>query len=282
MNIFSQPAWLNQFDYPHKNFEETPRQLFDTINANLKNILSDEPLVSIIISAWNEEENILKCIDSLSKTKTKRLVEIVVVNNNSTDSTQLILDNLNIRTYFQPIQGWGPARQLGQEKAKGKFILLGDADCFYPESWVDDMINALEMPDVVCVYGRYSFISNKEFPRWKLYLLETMKDAIAEIRHLKRPYLNAYGMSMGYIKELGVRIGFVMYKVRGEDGRLCLGLMDYGKITQLKLTRARVWTGTRTLQKDGNFGTMLRIRVVKEMKRIFTMISKYKPTNSET
>src|SRR5690606_12626695 len=145
---------------------------------------------------------------------------------------------LHVRKLFQEIQGCGPARQLGQENAKGKYILLADADCLYPDCWLNEMMKVLTQPGVVCVYGRYSFISEERYPRWKLYSLEKMKDIIAEIRHLKRPYLNAYGISMGYVKEYGLKVGYVMYKIWGDDGRLCFDLMSYGKVKQVRSNKA--------------------------------------------
>src|SRR3546814_14988100 len=120
------------------------------------------------------------------------LFEIIVINNNSTDKTQQTLDRLDVISLFQPIQGCGPARQLGQEQARGRYILLADADCIYPPCWLDEMMAILTKNDVVCVYGRYSFIPEANYPRWKLFLLERMTDIITEVSHYKRPYLNAY------------------------------------------------------------------------------------------
>lgn len=282
MYIFKSPVWIGQFNYPFKKFEEIPPALFDSINKNLKHVQSDEPLVSILVSAWNEEINILQCIAALSQMKTKISFEIVVINNNSDDDTQKILDNLHIRNFFQRIQGWGPARQLGQENAKGKYILLADADCIYPDCWVDEMMKVLKKPNVVCVYGRYSFIPEKKYPRWKLYLLEKMKDVIAEVRQIKRPYLNAYGISMGYVKEYGLRVGFVMHKVRGEDGRLCFDLMQFGEIKQVKTTKARAWTCPRTFDKEGSFEKALTARIMKEIKRFAVMFTYHKSHDTKT
>ena len=194
-------------------------------------------------------------------------MEIVVINNNSNDFTQKTLDRLLVRAAFQPIQGWGPGRQMGMEMSKGRYILLADADCIYPKVWVANMTRALKTPGVVCVYGRYAFLSEKGFPRWKLSLLETMKDLIAEVRHIKRPYLNTYGMSMGFIREYGLKEGFYMNKTHGEDGRMAYDLMKYGRIIQVRSNRNRVWTGVRTLKKSGKFSQVLALRIKKEIKR---------------
>lgn len=269
MNLFKNPSWLRPFNFEYNTFEEIPGDVFESINSDLDRIQGDEPLVSIIISAWNEEVNILRCVASLAKTEFQHPVEIIVVNNNSKDNTQQTIDNLHVKGLFEERQGCGPARQWGQENAKGKYILLADADCFYPSCWVEHMINVLSKPGIVCVYGRYSFVSEPKFPRWKLAILETMKDVIAEFRQLNRPYFNAYGISMGYVRELGLKVGFIMTKFWGDDGQLCLGLMKYGKVKQVRSNRARAWTGPRTLQRDGGFGVALSTRIRKELKRFF-------------
>lgn len=282
MNILNSPSWVDELKFPYKKYEEVPSSLFASIKQDLNRVQSESPLVSIVIAAWNEETNLLHCLASLARTKTSIPFEIIVVNNNSTDNTQQVLDNLQVKNYFQQIQGWGPARQLGLEKAQGKYILLADADCYYPPSWVDEMLKVLQRPGVVCVYGRYSFIPEAGFPRWKLFLMETLKDMIAEVRHLKRPYLNAYGMSMGYVREYGLRVGYVMHKIRGEDGRMCFDLMNFGEVKQVRANSARVWTSPRTLQQDGSFGKALRTRILKEMKRITDMLRPLPPHDTKT
>lgn len=282
MHIFKSPAWVNEFQYTYSNFEEIPQSIFDKINSNLDKIVSDKPEVTIMISAWNEEINILCCIASMSKMKTKWPIEIMVINNNSTDRTQDTLDKLHIKSLFEEKQGCGPARQTGQENALGKYILLADADCFYPNCWVDEMVKVLELPNVACVYGRYSFISEPGFPRWKLKALEFMKDVIGEFRHINQPYLNTYGISMGYVKEFGLKVGFIKTKFWGDDGQLALGLLDYGKIKQVRSYKARAWTGPRSLQRDGTINQALRTRFVKESKRFFANFKKHSPVKMNT
>lgn len=281
MSFLTAPKWINELNYAFKSFSDIPAETFDEINDRLKGIVSEEPVISILVSAYNEEINILRCIASLSRLKSSYPLEIIVTNNNSDDNTQLTLDKLNVRSVFQRIQGWGPARQMGLQTAKGKYILLADADCFYPPEWADEMIKVLTEPDVVCVYGRYAFIPEPGFPRWKLYVLEKMKNVIAEYRQLKRPYLNTYGISMGFVREYALKIGFIMEMVRGEDGRMAFDLMSYGKIKQVRSKKALVWTGPRTLERDGTFTKALTNRVVKEVKRFFQLLTPEKPHDTK-
>ena len=282
MNVLKAPAWISEFSYPYASFNEIPKSVFEGINRNLKRVQHYDPLVSIVIPAWNEEVNVLRSIASLAKMKTDIPFEILVVNNNSTDQMQQTLDRLLVRSVFQPIQGWGPARQMGLEQARGRYILTADADCLYPPDWVNEMMAVLRQPGVVFVYGRYSFIPSPGFSRWKLSMLETLKDSIAEVRHVKRPHLNAYGMSTGYIREEALKVGYVMHKIRGEDGRLCFDLMQYGAVKQVKAANARVWTGTRTLAKDGSFSRTLFLKIGLELRRLKGMFVAQPPHDTKT
>ncbi len=83
MYFFKTPVWLHEFEYPYEKYEDIPDLVFDQINKALDSVQSKQPLISILIPAWNEEVNILRCISSLSRMKTQLPFEIIVVNNNS-------------------------------------------------------------------------------------------------------------------------------------------------------------------------------------------------------
>lgn len=268
MYFIKNPSWIDKRLLKVAKVEDLPESIFYEINKNLGLIQSNDPLVSVVIPAYNEETNIVRTIHSLSKNKTSFGVEIIVVNNNSTDRTQEVLNRINIKSYLQTKQGCGPTRQLGQQMAKGKYILMADGDCIYPPLWIEKMTKALQKENTPCIYGRYSFLGTPDKPRWKLYLYECLKDVFSEVRHIKRPCVNALGMSMGYVKDLGLKTGFVDRQIRGEDGRMCFQLMQYGKIRQVRDRAVRVWTFPRTLDKEPGLFYSAVARVVLELTRI--------------
>jgi len=267
MLTFRNPKWIDEFNFPYNCFDNIPQYVFDTINANLNKRISRDPLVSIVIPAWNEEVNILRSIASLSMLDTTIPFEIIIVNNNSTDKTNQTIGKLHVRSFQEKKQGSGPARQTGQENALGKYVFLADADCFYPPKWLDEMFFALKQKGIVLVYGRYAFISEPGFPRWKLAIHETLRNLIAEIRNLNRPFLNAGGASMGYVKELGLEVGFIKSGFRGEDGVFTYDMMQYGKVKEVISHKAIVWTYPRALQRDGSFFKAFVIRIKRELTR---------------
>lgn len=267
MNLFHNPDWVLLQTSGNATLADVPQQFFDKINEGLIRLSkNDAPVVSIVIPVWNEELNIVKTLFSLSQNVTTHATEIIVVNNNSKDRTEEVLSKFKIKSFFQGVQGCGPARQLGQELASGKYILMADADCFYPTTWIQTMIDKLQPNEVSCVYGRHSFIANSRLQRFNFFLYEILRDFLIELRHFKRPYLNALGMCMAYKKEFGLKAGFDMRNVRGEDGRLCFDLMQYGKIEKIPRS-LRVWTPPRTIGKERGILFSLSRRLLIEFSR---------------
>jgi len=278
----SNPGWINK-DLLNKNqVSDFIDGDFNSINQHLDKLTSPNPIVSIVIAAYNEETNVIRCIDSLARTKTKYPLEIIVVDNNSKDQTAEVLNRLHVKYVFQPIQGCGIARQLGMEKASGKYILTGDADTWYPPTWVDCMMAKLDQPGVACVYGRYSFIADHNTPRWKLTIYETLSDLFVLIKAYKRPFLNAYGMTMGYVREYALKVGYVDTNIRGEDGRLAFDLMKFGKIKSVFAHGSRVWTGTRTISMDGTLSNAIKNRLAMAFANLGSLFSKLQDHDTRT
>ena len=251
-HIHKNPSWIDKRLFCDNTLDEIPDSLFREIMEGLGKFEGETPLVSIVIPALNEEVSILRTLHSLSQNQTTYPTEIVVVNNNSTDRTQEVLDRLHVKSFFQVKPGWGPARQMGQEKARGKYVLMADADCFYPPRWIQRMTSELEKEGVTCVYGGYRFLASKGKSRWQFFVYESLRNVIAELRNIKRPWFNCVGMCMGYVRDLGLKIGFIERKIPGEDGRMCYELAQLGKIVRIRTEEVTVWTFPRTLEKDRN------------------------------
>ncbi len=106
-----------------------------------------EPLVSAVIPTYNEEKDVARCIESLSKQSYKNM-EIVFVDS-STDKTYDVIKEfqkknlLNIKVFKQPLSGTGRARNFGVKKAKGKIILFVDADMTFDKDYVKNLIKPI-------------------------------------------------------------------------------------------------------------------------------------------
>jgi len=166
------PKWIDPHLYKEKKFNDLSNIELSNLKNRIKVFSADDPDISVVIPAWNEEDNIFRAISSIAANKTKYKVEIIVINNNSTDGTQKVLEELSVRNYFQPTQGITFARQLGLDMARGRYHLCADCDTFYPLDWIDLMIKPMEEDkEIAGVYGRYSFIPPKGKNRFGLFFM---------------------------------------------------------------------------------------------------------------
>lgn len=92
----------------------------------------DEPLISVIVPVYNGQDYLADCIDSIEN-QTYGNLEIIIINDGSTDRTSDVCDSLqtaydNVRILTMDDKGVSAARNAGIEAAKGEFVTFVDAD----------------------------------------------------------------------------------------------------------------------------------------------------------
>jgi len=103
------------------------------------NLLSKE--LSIIIPAYNEENGIGKVIDRIQKTFPNDDIEIIVVDDSSTDKTATIAERMGAKVVRHlSNKGYGAALKTGFRCAQGSFIAFLDADNTYPPEVLPAML----------------------------------------------------------------------------------------------------------------------------------------------
>ena len=112
--------------------------------------------VSIIIPTFNGASRIGDCLNALLNQTKGRDVEILVVNDGSTDSTTDIVARYSgVRCITQSNAGPAAARNRGASEARGTIILFTDDDCAPMSDWLTAMTKPFEDPDVIGVKGIY-------------------------------------------------------------------------------------------------------------------------------
>lgn len=110
--------------------------------------------VSVIIPARDEAENLPACLESLMKQKTE-FCEFIIVNDRSSDETQAVIDEFAMRdNRIKSIQlteersgnlrGKPGAIHAGIMASSGDIIMMSDADCTFPDGWIQK---------VTCYFG---------------------------------------------------------------------------------------------------------------------------------
>jgi glycosyltransferase involved in cell wall biosynthesis len=91
--------------------------------------------VSVVIPAYNEQENIPQTIAAIPTERLREAgfgVEVLVVDNGSTDRTGQVARAHGAKVIVQPVRGYGNAYKAGFANCTGDIIATGDADLTYP------------------------------------------------------------------------------------------------------------------------------------------------------
>ena len=180
--------------------------------------LSDEelPSASLIVAAKNEEENIYRCLESLASLEyPDNKLEIIIVNDHSTDNTQKIIDSfISDKKIFKCIT---PEKEIGHLKGKANAIANGilvskseiflttDADCAVTKTWAKTIASYYQK-DVAIVNGFTNQLESNTFGAMQskdfLYLLSVASGTI----NLGKP-LSCIGNNMSYRRSVYDEIG---------------------------------------------------------------------------
>jgi GT2 family glycosyltransferase len=112
--------------------------------------------VSVIIPTFNGAFRIGHCLDSLTSQAEGRDVEILVVDDGSTDNIAEVVGRYPaVHLITQKNAGPAAARNRGAREARGEVILFTDDDCVPMPDWLEAMLQPFNQPDVVGVKGIY-------------------------------------------------------------------------------------------------------------------------------
>jgi hypothetical protein len=112
------------------------------------------PVVSVIILTFNSQEFIARALLSLRR-QTFRDIEIVVVDNGSTDDTQRIVEDCAPIVWLSlPRSDMGMARNHGVKHSRGQFLMFLDSDDFYLDHKVESQVAAMnDRPELDVLYS---------------------------------------------------------------------------------------------------------------------------------
>lgn len=266
-----------------KPFDSQMYEVCDLVRAKMAAFNNSSPLATVCVRGYNEERHLLACLWSLCESICSYPVEIIGVDNDSSDKTAEIFERCGVRYYTEKRHSPGWSWACGLSHVKGKYHINIDGDTMYPPRYIEKMISVLEKPGVVGVTSLWSYIPDVNHSKSGIAVFEFLRDNYLWLQHFKRPELVVRGMVFAYDADLGKKIGIRTDIKRGEDGSLALGLKNYGKIVFLRSRKARAVTGYGTLDRDGSFAMSFKTRAIKAVKgfgTFFTTKNDYKDEQS--
>ncbi len=129
-------------------------------------MLSDTPILSIVVPVYNVEKYIGRCLESLlNQDLPSEDFEIVAIDDGSPDKSSNIIEEYqkeysNIRLIHKPNGGLSSARNRGIDEAKGKYIMFVDSDDFIAENCLGTILNKIEVCDADYLGYKVQTISN--------------------------------------------------------------------------------------------------------------------------
>jgi glycosyltransferase involved in cell wall biosynthesis len=183
------------------------------------------PDISVIICTRNRADSLRRTLEAFGRIRIpgEREVELVVVDNGSTDSTPAVVksthfNKLKLRYFFEPKSGLSNARNTGLSVGQGEIIIFTDDDVVPAADWLERLATPLLEKRYDAVVGR-----------------------IEMAEHLRRPWMTpihkiwlaAPEMTCGWELELiGANMGFhrsVLNRVPAFDPELGAGALGFGE-----------------------------------------------------
>jgi glycosyltransferase involved in cell wall biosynthesis len=189
------------------------------------------PLVSVVIPCLNEAENVERCVAearrSLEQMETDG--EVVVVDNGSEDDSARLANAAGARVVSEPRRGYGQAYLAGFAAARGRYIVMADADLTYDFGEIPRFVALLEDGAELVMGDRMDDIQPGAMP-WlhryignpvltgllNLFFKTGVKDAhcgMRALRHDVLPQLDLRATGMEFASEMVVRASRAHLKI---------------------------------------------------------------------
>ena len=122
--------------------------------------MSQEPLISVLVPAYNAEAFLEQCLESIVA-QTYRHLEIIVVDDGSTDGTATISDRWaerddRIRVIHRPNGGHSAARNTALDAMTGELVIMVDSDDVLHPQFTATLLDLMQKHDADIAVGGYT------------------------------------------------------------------------------------------------------------------------------
>ncbi len=212
--------------------DEQLQDICGTIKWRMERLVQSEiPKVSVVFPAYNEEMYLPLMLWTLSKLSTLLPIEIIWVNNASTDRTWEIISQSWVIRIDESMKWVSYARQAWLENAKWEIIATTDADTQVSSAWIDTSLSYLMQKNLVCFSG------GSEPNGWHISYWIT-KRIVREMRRLSKTPVSGLmsfpGHNMFFSKAAALSVwGYVLWTDLWEDNLLARKLSTQGNIMRV-------------------------------------------------
>lgn len=173
----------------------------------------DNDLITIIIPVYNVEEYIEMCLESV-QVQTYDNIEIILINDGSTDNSKKICEKYtNMDSRFKIInkknEGVSAARNVGLQKANGKYVTFVDSDDYIDKNYIFYLYNQIIKNNTdISICGTIDVDENGDYKRYSKNYVEEIDSIKALQELLNEEYYTSVVWAKMYKKELVQNIKF--------------------------------------------------------------------------
>ena len=216
--------------------------------------------LAFVIPAYNEEALIGKCVEAVlaEVARSGRDIDVVVVNNNSTDRTgELAASYPGVRVVDEKQKGIVSARDGGFRATTAELVANIDADTMVPPGWLDTVFEEFEKdPKLVCLSGPYIYYDLSGWNRFLVTLFYGLTTLIYWVnRYVLRVGSVVQGGNFVLKRDAWIKAGGFNREIKfyGEDTDVAVRLSKVGNV---KFThKLKMLTSGRRLAEEGVFRT---------------------------
>lgn len=221
--------------------------------------------ISLIVSAYNEEKYIGDCLTYAIKNSHGKFLEIIVVDNASTDRTKEIARSFtDVKVVTELKKGPNHARQRGFLESRGDIIAFIDSDTRMPAGWVEAIEKEFSAnPKLALLSGPYHYF---DLVWWKRFLTGIYWSILALPAYLILGYIAVGGnfvIPRTMLEKMhGINTSISFY---GDDTDIARRAHLFGKV---KFKSSFImYTSGRRFVKQGifNTGTLYAINFISEV-----------------
>ena len=167
--------------------------------------MNNAPVASVVIPVLNGEATLGDLLIALKKQAgLPGPIEIIVVDNGSTDRTAEIAQTHGMTLLHQPVRGPSAARNLGLARARAEVVACTDADTVPTRRWLASLLGAFADPEVILATGPiYGWQPATGAERYASALESYKREKCAE--HPIHPF--AHGMNVAVRRQAAQEIG---------------------------------------------------------------------------
>jgi glycosyltransferase involved in cell wall biosynthesis len=242
LKVFLEQKYRFRYFYEAKNRSNTePAEYFSTFGTTMK--------ISVIIPTYNEEANIVSCLESLrNQSISEDEYELIVVDGNSSDRTRELAAPIADEVIIQTSRKVGGARNDGAAIATGSILATTDADCIIPRDWLEVIISSFtESDNIAQLYGLVYPIE----PGIKHKVSLEMANWFARLGYYTGTVYYTLGCNTAFSRDAFMKAGMYRCIDAGDDLEIARRMVNEGRV----MLNPRMKVGF-SMRRYEQFGTL--------------------------